>query len=266
MFEVRELGAEVTDLKKGDWVFSKGGHRNLQQEAEDRVVKLPGNLRPEVAVIARLIGVSTATLVKTAARPDDKVLITGAGPVGYLCAHQFQIAGYRVHLVDLDEDRRELARRSGIRSVTGKIPEVGEDVESRFAAAIDCSGHEDAVLDGACAVRKGGEVIIIGLPWRPHTDLTARDLLQVVFTNYLNLRSGWEWELPMQPEEFRPHSIFGGYRTAFRWLSEGRIPTEDAIEVHSPEDAQSVYSSLAENEARKLFHVFDWRRLWEDLG
>lgn len=48
---------------------------------------MPDGLASETAVIARLMSVSMTTLMTTKARPGDRVVITGAGPVGFLAAH-----------------------------------------------------------------------------------------------------------------------------------------------------------------------------------
>lgn len=44
---------------------------------------MPDGLASETAVIARLMSVSMTTLMTTKARPGDRVVITGAGPVGF---------------------------------------------------------------------------------------------------------------------------------------------------------------------------------------
>jgi hypothetical protein len=101
--------------------------------------------------------------------------------------------------------------------------------------------------------------VLIGVPWKRCTDVTAHELLDVVFHNYVVLRSGWEWELPRHAADFRPHSIYGGYRLALRWLAERRIPFKGLITLHRPQDAQNVYQALLHGRAKGLFQVFDWR-------
>jgi len=258
VFEAEEIGSDVSGIKPGTRLFCRGGHRSIQQHAANSIVPIPDGLVSQKAVLARLMGVTMTTLMTTAARPGDIVLITGAGPVGYLCALLFAVSGYDVRMVEPDPNRRRIAEESGIKNVYPSIPR-DEDVKGKVGLAIDCSGHEQAVLDGAQVVRKGGEVVLVGVPWKQCTDLTAHELLRVVFHNYVVLRSGWEWELPHHVSDFRPHSIYSGYHLALRWLAERRIPSQGLITLHRPEDAQSVYQGLLHDKAEGLFQIFDWQ-------
>lgn len=258
IFEAEEIGSNVNDIKPGERLFCMGGHRSMQQHTANNVVPVPDGLASQEAVLARLMGVTMTTLMTTVARPGDVVLITGAGPVGYLCAHLFMISGYDVMVVEPDPDRRKIVEESGLRNVSPSVPEDGK-TKGNVAMVIDCSGHEQAVLDGAKAVRKGGEVVLVGVPWRRCTDLTAHELLDVVFHNYVVLRSGWEWELPRHASDFHPHSIYGNFRLALRWLAKHRIPSQGLITLHRPQDAQEVYQALLHGKAKGLFQVFDWQ-------
>jgi NADPH:quinone reductase-like Zn-dependent oxidoreductase len=92
VFQAEAWGEEVEGIAAGDLLFCIGPHQDVQQQPADRVVPVPSGLPPERAVLARLMVVSMTTLVTTAARPGDVVLITGAGPVGYLCAQLIHLA------------------------------------------------------------------------------------------------------------------------------------------------------------------------------
>lgn len=258
VFRAEEIGPEVRGIRPGALVFAMGGHRSVQQHAAADVVPVPAGLSAEQAVVARLAGVTMTTLVTTAARPGDVVLVTGAGPVGYLAAHLFANSGYEVHVVEPNPARREMVRRPGIRAVYDAMSAAGGELKGKVALVLECSGHEQAALDGAQLVRRRGEVVLVGVPWRRRSDLSAHELLSAVFHRYAILRSGWEWELPLHTTEFSPHSIFGGYRLALRWLAEGRIPLAGLVSLHDPADAQAVYQGLLHGTAEGLFHVFDW--------
>ncbi len=127
---------------------------------------------------------------------------------------------------------------------------------------VECSGHEQAVIDACQCVRKRGEVVMVGVPWQRKTDNFAFEVLHPVFHNYVLLRSGWEWELPTVPAEFRVNSIMGNLEAAVRWLAEGRITVEGLIQTCSPRDAQQAYQATPPPHApRTLLTVFDWTLL-----
>ena len=259
VFAAEELGAEVKGVSRGDVCFCMGPHRNYQQVDAGAAHPLPRGLPPEKAVLARLMGVSMTTLMTTVARPGDRVLVTGAGPVGFLAAFVFALSGYEVMVVEPDETRRRWVEQAGIGRVYGKTPCDGAGIAGRVALVVECSGHEQSVLDACRVVRKRGEVVLVGVPWRWRTDASAHELLSLVFHKYVVLRSGWEWELPPHSADFHPHSIHSGYDLALRWLAEGRIETDGMIRLENPRDAQQTYQALLHRRAKGLFTVFDWR-------
>jgi threonine dehydrogenase-like Zn-dependent dehydrogenase len=108
-------------------------------------------------------------------------------------------------------------------------------------------------------VRKRGEVVLVGVPWKRQTDLFAHDVLIEVFHRYIVLRSGWEWEIPHHAGDFRPHSIYGDFCTALRWLAEGQIAVQGMVRLVDPADAAEAYRSHLHKTAPALFSVFDWR-------
>ena len=261
VFSVEQVGTEVKDLREGDLAFCLGSHRLLQRHERQSVVRLPEGLEPEAAVFARMMGVTMSTLVTTTARPPDIVLVTGLGLIGNLGAQVFQACGYVVVGSDPSPARRDLAKRCGIGDVRERVPLDDTCLAGRVGLVLECSGHEQAVLDGCRIVRKRGEVAMVGVPWARRADLQAFEVLHAIFHRYVILRSGWEWELPLQPTDFRCGSIFGNFAAAMDWLRQGRIRVEDLADVRSPHQAQEAYQALMGGAARRLTTLFDWRQL-----
>src|SRR5262249_43718567 len=81
--EVESVGSKADVGRAGVLIFCMGGHRPHQRISRERALRLPEGLSPEAAVFARMMSVSMSTLVTTAARPPQKVLITGLGLVGH---------------------------------------------------------------------------------------------------------------------------------------------------------------------------------------
>ena len=260
IIEVTALGQAVKDVRIGEHVFCMGRHAAWQRFPRAEVVPVPEGLKPQSAVFCRLMGVSWATLVTTKARPADRVVVTGLGLVGNLAAQIFQSAGYRVTAVDPLEGRRKLALHAGVKDVRES---AGNDAKlaGRVKLAIECSGHEQAVLDCCRLVAKGGEVSMVGAPWKRRTDVMAFDLLKEIFNRYVILRSGWEWELPRREADFREGSTFGDFASALRWLADGRINVDGLYRMVRPHDSQWVYEQLAQHGGDELTVQFDWRNM-----
>lgn len=110
VFKVDTIGSGVTAFKPGDVLLTTGPtmgrHASRQRCPQEAGVLVPNGLAPEIAVHARLMNVSMTTLTTTAARPPEKVLIMGLGPVGHLAAQNFRACGYEVIAVDPSDARR----------------------------------------------------------------------------------------------------------------------------------------------------------------
>jgi len=261
VFEVEECGLETGDIHPGALVFGQGNHAEFQRAMCDDVVPVPNGLNSEIAVFARLMAVSMSTLNTAAAHAPARVLVTGLGPVGNLAAQVFARCGYRVTAVDPIQSRRETALKTGLKDVRSGIGEAGAIPSESFSLHLECSGHEQAVLDGCRCVCKRGEVVLIGVPWKRHTDLTAAEILHAVFHRYIVLRSGWEWEIPKQPVDFAHHSIIDNYRAALDWLAEGSICVGPLAGSFAPSKAQDVYQGLLDRSLPTPTALFDWRLL-----
>ncbi|HEY8589669.1 MAG TPA: hypothetical protein VIL55_08975 [Naasia sp.] len=261
VWRVQEVGSAVTAVRPGDIVLSQGGHRSRQREREDLVWQVPAGLDPAIAVFARLMLVPMAALGATAARPGARVGVSGLGPVGQLAAAIFARCGFDVVAWDPQEDRRALVS-SGVRTVDG-APEVPAGPSTGSVDGLDlvleCSGSDGAALAAVRTVRAGGDVILVGAPWRRRTDATAHDLLREVFHRYAVLRSGWEWQVPAERLPFGGANLGGNVRTALRWLRNGDIRVEHLADAHPPSAAQAVYDGLADGTLPRPTALFDWR-------
>ncbi len=257
VFEIEEMGRDVECLQAGQLMFVDGNHTSYVKVDASGAIPVPKGLKAAEAVVARLMGVSMTTLFTTVARPGDLVMVTGAGPVGYLAAEIFRLSGYDVFIVEPNKSRRLFAENAGYKTFESAPLDDASYCKSA-ALVIECSGHEQAVLDGLKMVRFKGEVVMVGVPWKKHTDLDAHSVFWEVFHNYPILRSGWEWEIPRESNNFNPHSIRKSREIALNWLVENRINLNCVISTHSPADCQDVYQGHLHKTHKSLCTVFDW--------
>lgn len=257
VFTVEAIGEAVEGWQIGQRAFAMGEHRSWQCVDADMAMPVPKQLDSHVAVLARLMAVGHTTLMTTRARPGGTVAITGLGPIGYLTAAQFRHVGFEIVASDPDASRRALASYLGLQATATLNDRIQADL------AIDCSGHEEAVLACCDATRVGGEVVLVGVPWRQRSDASAHALLRKVFHDYLHLRSGWEWELPRTVSHFSDrHTIVESWRVCLRWLAEGHIPLPaQLIGMWDPWDCNAAYQAHLQHSVDHLCTVFDWPRL-----
>ena len=256
--QVEEVGSEVVGLAKGDLVLG-GCHQSFQRDKAERFVKVPTGLAPEVAVFSRMAKISMPSFVRTAIRPPEILVVTGLGLVGMLAAQIGQSLGYQTIACDPSEKRRKIAQRHGLRQVIANVPVNDPLYAKKIGFGLDCSGHEQAVLDLCNSVRVWGEVAIVGVPWIPRTSLLAQKVLHSVFYNYVDLKSGWEGQMPTAPHI---HSEQKEHATAMQWLEEGRIKIDPSTyRKVSPSNPQEQYQELLHNQLDELTFMFDWRQI-----
>jgi len=256
--EIDAVGSEVTNLQPGQRVYAMGSHAARQRWSSQDVHFLPEGLEPAPALFARLVGVSWSTLTTTTARPPDRVVVFGLGPVGNLAAQLFHSAGYVVTAIEPAPLRRQIAQRCGIADVRETAAPNDPGWGQTVALAIDCSGHEQAMLDACKIVRKRGEVVLVGVPWKRRADFQAFEIVHAVFHRYVVLRSGWEWEVPAHPRDFSSGSLHANLTAALHWIAQGRIKVDGLYRTVKPADAQAAYDDLLHQRGEHLSIVFDW--------
>ena len=254
---VERVGADVKELKAGDVVFIAGPHAERARCAASRAVVVPRGLPPERAALARFVAIGMSTLTTTTARPPEHVVVTGLGIVGLAAALAFQRCGHQVTGVEPDDHRRRLAVQSGLSRTEASLP---RELAGRVALALECSGREDVAVEACGLLRQRGELVLVGVPWKKTGEASAHALLHAVFHRYAVVRSGWEWEVPVEAQAFRAGSIVENLRAAMRWMAEGSVrPTPGVTELSSPREAGAVYERLRTGLPSCLAPGFDWR-------
>jgi L-iditol 2-dehydrogenase len=141
--DVRFMGAPPTD----------GTFTSYVAIPEDFAHALPDGLSDEAGALMEPLSVALWACAKAAVTAGDRVLVTGAGPIGLLVAQVARARGAtEIAVTDLNPHRLELARSMGATA------EVGE-----ADALIECSGHPQALNDGIASLRPAGVAVLVGM-------------------------------------------------------------------------------------------------------
>ena len=259
IFQVEYMGEKVEGLEIGDYVFCMEAHQSFQIVDYREVVKIPKDVRLENALFIRLAGVSMATLSRTAIKPGEKVLVTGLGTVGLMAMLAYSNLGYEVIGVDPDENRRDTAKVLGFSEIYEKVP--FEKYSKTVGLALECSGNEAAVHDCCNVVRPHGEVSLVGVPWKPYTDLKSYDLLNSIFYNYVKVYSGWEMDLPLNGGEFVHESMRKNYELALRLVQEGKIKVDSLYTVLPYTECQKAFDDIFEKREKKAAIILSYKEV-----
>ncbi|PVW03298.1 NAD(P)-dependent alcohol dehydrogenase [Microbacterium sp. Gd 4-13] len=90
----------------------------------------------------------------------DRVLVTGAGPIGLLVLQVARSSGAVVTVTDISDDRLALASELGAdRTVNASTPSDAD----RYDVLIECSGAASAIDSGIRALAPAGRAVLVGM-------------------------------------------------------------------------------------------------------
>jgi 2-desacetyl-2-hydroxyethyl bacteriochlorophyllide A dehydrogenase len=111
---VTAVGSGVQSLAVGDIVGSGAGHASAVNVAEERAVKLPDGLKPEIAVFFTMGCIALQGVRKARIELGEGVAVIGQGLVGQLALQFARLEGGLPAIgMDLSESRRALSLRCG---------------------------------------------------------------------------------------------------------------------------------------------------------
>ncbi|WP_459190650.1 zinc-binding dehydrogenase, partial [Halosimplex sp. J119] len=128
------------------------------------------------AAITEPLSIATrAVLTRSSINPGDDVLVEGPGPIGVFTAAVADSLGANVLVSGLQQDatsRLPLVQSLGIDTINVAEEDLEARADSRtdgvgFDAVFDASGHYTGVETGVDIARKGGEVVVVGIPREP---------------------------------------------------------------------------------------------------
>ena len=181
------------------------------------VFPLPDTISDQAGALIEPLAVAVWSCRRARVSAGDRVLVTGAGPIGLLVA---QVAGARgageVTIVDLREQRLLVARRLGVsRTLTaGELEGFAAEVE--VDVLIECSGSATALAAGIDAVRPAGTVVVVGMS--PEGSVNVR--LEYLQRRELTVTGSFRYA--------------GCYPEAIALAAGGRVALEPLITVHYP--------------------------------
>ena len=205
-----------------------GAFANYVTIHEDFAFALPDSVSDEAGALMEPLSVGIWACRKASVSPGDRVLVTGAGPIGLLaqqCALAF--GATEVTITDVSDARLALARRTG----ATRALRAGEDV-GEVDALIECSGHPAALAAGVAALRPAGTAVIVGMG--PEED--AMVPLSLIQSHEIWLTGTFRYA--------------NTYPTAIALAAEGRVDLEAIITGRYPlSDAEAALNAGREDPA-----------------
>jgi threonine dehydrogenase-like Zn-dependent dehydrogenase len=134
------------------------------------VLRLPEGLAPRHAALAEPLSVAMHGITRAGVKPDDSVMVFGAGPIGALSIAALVARGIGdITVVEPNEGRRALAAKLGAKEVVDPselevYPSWEPERQSPRAAhvVLECSGHRAAIESAFSQVKRGGILVMVG--------------------------------------------------------------------------------------------------------
>ena len=276
--EVVDVGDDVTDFAVGDHVVEepihdcgscfqcKNGQPNVCQNFEITGMHNDGayteyttvhprdlHLIPEDvplghASITEPLSIATrAVFDQSSVTPGDTVLVEGPGPIGVLVAAVANSMDANVLVSGLGKDtayRLPLVEELGIETVAVETTDLSEIVDERtdgvgFDAVFDTTGHSSGVEMAIDHVRKGGQVVVVGLPGSP-----SEVFMTPVVRGEVDVNTSYG-------------STWRNFEQAIRLLSAGAIDAEAIIDrSFSVDEPTAAFEAFLESETCKPVFSF----------
>lgn len=171
---------------------------------------VPDTLSDDAAAMIEPLSVALWACRKAAVGPGDRVLVTGAGPVGLLSAQVARVAGAaQVVVADVNPHRLAVATGSG---ATGTVDLREGSLESWYASRraphtlLECSGHPGSTRDALQVLAPAGRAVLVGM-------------------------GGDSLELPLSVVQERELLVTGVFRYANTWPSAIALVAAGAIRL-----------------------------------
>lgn len=161
----REGRRNLCDDKTSMGSFVDGGFARFVRVPAQLVHRVPDHVSLAEASMSEPLACAAHLLLDPPLiNAGDRVLMTGPGPMGVLCAQVARAAGAQVTVSGLpaDEPRLAVARQLGFTTADGAV-------EPGFDVVLECSGSAGGARVALEAVRKAGRYVSVGIHGRDVT-------------------------------------------------------------------------------------------------
>jgi|TARA_B110000014_G_scaffold170712_1_gene121302 L-iditol 2-dehydrogenase len=130
------------------------------------ILKIPDSMSFEEAAMIEPLACCVRAWKKFSYQKNDSVVISGIGPTGIMHALLAKSAGFsKIFCLDLNDFRLDFAKKLGFETIRSDNDSLTEIIPS-VDVVIVATGSLEAFHDAIKLVRKGGTVVMFGVPSR----------------------------------------------------------------------------------------------------
>jgi L-iditol 2-dehydrogenase len=141
-----------------------GAFTNYVTIPDDFAYALPDSMSFEEGALIEPLSVGLWACRKAGLRGGDRVLVTGAGPIGMVSMKvAIALGAAEVIVTDVFPERLEIARKQGATRTVNVAQESLASLGLDADVLIECSGNNQALKDGLRSLRPGGRAVVVGM-------------------------------------------------------------------------------------------------------
>jgi L-iditol 2-dehydrogenase len=141
-----------------------GAFANYVTIHEDFAFALPESVSDEAGALMEPLSVAVWACQKASVSAGDRVLVTGAGPIGLLAVQSARAFGAtEITVTDVNPHRLALAERTGATQAINVAELPLEDTGIKADALIECSGYPASLKAGISSLRPAATAVLVGM-------------------------------------------------------------------------------------------------------
>lgn len=204
-----------------------GGFAQFVAVPERNLIKLPDSVSFEAAAMLEPASVGIHALQRIDMSKVKSAVVFGPGTIGLLIAQWLRIFGVAdIFIVGTNDGQKRMAAELGFHHFyNGKEMDAVDSIEQATGGqgtdlVIECTGYPDVLKDCLKAVRRGGDVVLVG---NPHGDvLLPRDIYWQILRRQLRLTGTWN-------SSFVPEADTDDWRKTLAAITSGDLQPEKQI-------------------------------------
>jgi L-iditol 2-dehydrogenase len=125
---------------------------------------VPENVSDDAAALLEPLSVGIWACRKARVTAGDRVLVTGAGPIGLVCVQAALAFGAtEVVVSDVNPARLTLAKELGATEIVDARETRVSDLPCPPRVLLECSGYAPAIAEGIRALDRAGRAVLVGM-------------------------------------------------------------------------------------------------------
>ena len=263
---VTAIGTAVTDIQVGDKVVVYWGkHKKNITISRNNVIRIPDGISTAEASMALISTFPLGAIRKTNLEIGESALVMGLGILGIFAVQELKAAGaYPIIAVDPIESRRNFALKMGADFALDPTEENFAKTVKRLSGGgvnvcIEVTGLGIGLVQALDCMRKMGRVALLGCTRSSKFEI---DYYAKVHGPGISLIGAHTMARPKTESAPGLFTDADDLRVILNLIKGKRLNFKDMIcEIHSPAEAQEIFTRLATEKDFPIGVLFDWNQI-----